>query len=90
MRDMIWVPGIEVEEDEMYGAHMPTDIPTDLKVPERVADDQCERLNKHLRSCSQNEEGNHYSRSTGGGEDIIKGSCSTSLEDLGIPGLCDT
>lgn len=42
MRDMIWVPGIEVEEDEMYGAHMPTDIPTDLKVPERVADDQCD------------------------------------------------
>lgn len=51
---------------------------------------ECGGLNKHLRSCSQNEEGNHYSRSTGGGEDIIKGSCSTSLEDLGIPGLCDT
>ena len=50
---------------------------------------ECGGLDKHLRSCSQNEEGNHYSRNTGG-EDIIKGSCSTSLEDLGIPGLCDT
>jgi hypothetical protein len=50
---------------------------------------ECGGLDKHLRSCSHNEEGDHYSRNFAG-EDIIKGSCSTSLEDLGIPGLCET
>jgi len=50
---------------------------------------ECGGLNKHLRSCSQNEEGNHYSKYTSG-EQFVEGLCDTSLDDLNIPGLCDT
>lgn len=52
---------------------------------------ECGGLNKHLRSCSQNEEesGNHYSKHNEWCADMA-GSCDSSLDDLDIPGLCDT
>lgn len=47
MREMRWVPGIEVEEDEMYGGQMPKEAGI------TVVCGECGALNRHLRSCSQ-------------------------------------
>lgn len=50
---------------------------------------ECGGLDKHLRSCSQNEEGSHYSKHNEWVAEV-RGSCDSSMDDLDIPGFCPT
>lgn len=45
-----WVPGAELEEDDMYGGHMPDNMPIN---PTMFVCSECGGLNRHLRSCSR-------------------------------------
>lgn len=78
MRDMVWMPGAELEEDNMYGNQMP-------KEHTMFVCNECGALNKHLTTCSENDKGTHYTKNLKVPERVDDDQCEYCRAPAGLP-----